>query len=142
MYRPTVRYADCFRDYVDEVVKATGLDRNQIFRLAMYLLPYTKEGRDVLNFFSSSPLPSPKWNLNSMVEWYGEPLDFALEGGTSAGEITSLEGGTSDVKEESLCRSEPKVTRFEGQIHQETKDTNNEGQIIFRLGNSILLPRR
>lgn len=141
MYRPTVRYEDCFREYVDQLVNVTGLDRNQIFRLAMYLMPFSKEGKEVLNFFSSSPLPSPKWNLNSMVEWYGEPLNLALEGGTSAGEQKQLEGGTSNVEEESLCRSGSKVARFEGEIRQETQVTNKQGEIIFRLGNSILLPR-
>lgn len=93
MYRPTVRYDESFREYVDELFQATNLDRNQIMRLALFLLGHTKEGIDVLTFFSSSPLPDPKWDRNNMVLWYGKECNFEF----SAGETTQEKGLTSNV---------------------------------------------
>lgn len=47
MYRPTVRYDDQYRKYVDELFRATTLDRNQIIRLALFSAAYSKEFTDV-----------------------------------------------------------------------------------------------
>jgi hypothetical protein len=114
MYRPTVRYDDCFKEYVDEVFHATSLDRNQIMRLALFLLGHTKEGKDVLTHFATSPLPEPKWNKNNMVVWYGKDLNLTLleEGG----------GVTSDVKESGTSGHKRQTARPDDrQVHQETK---------------------
>jgi hypothetical protein len=73
-YRPTVRYPDIFKEYVDEVYNATSLDRNQIIRLALYVLGHSKEGIIMLESFSKQdvPLPSPSWELlNDMELWLG-----------------------------------------------------------------------
>lgn len=37
MYRPTVRYAECYQQYVDKMFLSTTLDRNQIIRAALLL---------------------------------------------------------------------------------------------------------
>jgi len=42
LYRPTVRYDDLFKTYVDQVFKSTTLDRNQIIRLALFSAPFNK----------------------------------------------------------------------------------------------------
>ncbi|WP_085522862.1 hypothetical protein [Tuberibacillus sp. Marseille-P3662] len=36
MYRPTVKYHDVYKRYVDQVSQVTSLDRNQIIRLALF----------------------------------------------------------------------------------------------------------
>ena len=44
VYRPTVRYADVFRDYIDSIFQATTLGRNQIIRGALFAAAQSKEG--------------------------------------------------------------------------------------------------
>lgn len=134
VYRPTVRYDDSFKEYVDSLFHSTTLDRNQIMRLALFLLGHTKEGKDVLNHFATSTLPSPKWTVNDMVVWYGKEVNFKI----AAGETLTPEGVTSIVEENSLSGPERPTARRERTIHEETDDK----PIIFRIGNSILLPRR
>ena len=43
MYRPTVRYDDIYRTYVDRLFKATKLDRNQILRCALFAAAYNHQ---------------------------------------------------------------------------------------------------
>jgi hypothetical protein len=129
-YRPTVRYDDIFKDYVDELFTATTLDRNQIIRLGLFLLGHTKEGKDVLTFFSKSPLPDPKWNKNNMVLWYGKEVNFAFP---EREDMTS-EGGTPHDNKESVSRSERETTRHEHrEIHEETT-TTKKVRYIARIG--------
>jgi hypothetical protein len=59
-YRPTVRYPNEFKDYVDWLYQTTHLDRNQIFRAALFFF-----GRDLSKQFlefhkkRDCKLPSP-----------------------------------------------------------------------------------
>jgi len=71
VYRPTVRYAPVFRDYVNDVFKETHLDRNQIIRLALFVAAHTKEFRDVLTDYKKKDvlLPSPSWRLSDHHYW-------------------------------------------------------------------------
>jgi hypothetical protein len=105
VYRPTVRYDDSFKEYVDGLFVATTLDRNQIMRLALFLLGHTREGKDVLTSFATSPLPQPNWELNSTVLWYGKPLNLTI--------LNKEEGVTSDVidNQESVSRPQGQAAR-------------------------------
>lgn len=49
MYRPTVRMDDVFKDWIEEVVKETKLDRNQIIRLALFSAPYSETFKEQIN---------------------------------------------------------------------------------------------
>jgi hypothetical protein len=71
VYRPTVRYAPAFRDYVDSVFQATTLDRNQIIRAALFAAAHTKEFYDILIDYKKEdvPLPCPKWRLSDHHYW-------------------------------------------------------------------------
>lgn len=136
MYRPTVRYNPIFKDYVEELFQGTELDRNQIFRLALFLLGHTKEGRDVLKQFSKdASLPSPKWEQNHQWLWMENTMQQTSEVGAS--ELN--EGGTSHVQRESIQGSVREVPRQAGQVHHGEIDT---GGIRITVGKSILLPRR
>ncbi|SMQ86643.1 hypothetical protein SAMN05444673_6642 [Bacillus sp. OV166] len=42
-YRPTIRYPDVYKDYVEKVFQATTLDRNQIIRFALYVAAHSDE---------------------------------------------------------------------------------------------------
>jgi hypothetical protein len=79
-YRPTVRYDEKFRDYVESLFHKTRLDRNQIIRLALYVLGHSEEGNRILESFASgdTPLPSPPWELfDDWKLWAG---DLIIEG--------------------------------------------------------------
>ena len=75
-YRPTVRYDMRFKDYVESIFHATNLDRNQIMRLALYVLGHTSEGNRILEEFSKdvqTPPPLPSWELLEDWElWLGK----------------------------------------------------------------------
>lgn len=71
MYRPTVRYAEVFREYVDDLFHATHLDRNQILRASLFVAPYSKEFHSLLGTYQKQdvPLPSPSWQLHESGFW-------------------------------------------------------------------------
>ncbi len=59
VYRPTVRYAPVFRNYVDAVFHATTLDRNQIIRAALFTAAHTKEFQMLLRQYQKKTSLSP-----------------------------------------------------------------------------------
>lgn len=71
MYRPTVRYDDIFREYVDTLFQATSLDRNQITRAALFAAAHSKEFRNLLKPYKKKdvPLPPPLWKLEQQCFW-------------------------------------------------------------------------
>ncbi|WP_051530069.1 hypothetical protein [Anoxybacteroides tepidamans] len=71
VYRPTVRYAPIFRDYVDAVFRATTLDRNQIIRAALFTAAHAKEFQAILKQYQKKdvPLPSPLWEVSDHQLW-------------------------------------------------------------------------
>ncbi|MDX5476610.1 MAG: hypothetical protein LPK00_13830 [Bacillaceae bacterium] len=90
VYRPTVRYHEIFRIYVDDLFKVTSLDRNQIIRAALFTAAYSKEFDQLIKPFAylqevgvDVPLPEPKWHLREAKFWleqnpgiYGQmPID-------------------------------------------------------------------
>ena len=62
-YRPTVRYPDVYKDYVEKVFQATTLDRNQIIRLALFVAAHSEEYKAILKKYRTAdvPLPHPDW---------------------------------------------------------------------------------
>jgi hypothetical protein len=136
MYRPTVRYDDCFKEYVEELFRATTLDRNQIMRLALFLLGHTKEGKDVLTFFSSSSLPVPLWDKNNMVLWYGKPCGFTF----TAGERLEEKGVTSNesINQTSVSGPEGAATRRDDrEVYHETE--KKKTKYIARVGSGTTI---
>ncbi|MBH9965597.1 hypothetical protein [[Bacillus] enclensis] len=72
MYRPTVRYSEVYRDYVDQVFHATTLDRNQIVRLALFIAAHSEEYQAILADHlrsETSSLPSAKWRPDQAILW-------------------------------------------------------------------------
>ncbi len=129
MYRPTVRYDDRFRDYMKDLFHATNLDRNQIFRLSLFLLGHTQEGKDFLSqhLKQGCPLPLPKWGISdhglvmdSWVDTLEEGKDvMAFEGKDAQPESNIEKGGTSHASKENqgtrLQTASPRpVTNMEG----------------------------
>ena len=83
MYRPTVRYDDEFKSYVDELFHSTSLDRNQIMRLALFVLGHSKEGEKILNQYVTTSLPSPVWKVSDHGLWKAQTWVKQQEVGTS-----------------------------------------------------------
>jgi len=88
-YRPTVRYDEKFRNYVNALHEATTLDRNQIMRLALYVLSFTVEGITILEAFAKPEfkaadevdvmIPLPEWDLfEDWSLWFGNE-NFQVE---------------------------------------------------------------
>ncbi|MBU8773168.1 hypothetical protein [Cytobacillus oceanisediminis] len=71
MYRPTVRYDDIFRDYVDKLFHTCHLDRNQIIRGALFAAAHSKEFQELLKPFCKKDvsLPFPSWQLEDGQYW-------------------------------------------------------------------------
>lgn len=71
MYRPTVRYDDVFKDYIDRLFNTTHLDRNQIIRCALFAAAYSSEYQCILEKYKKSDvtLPQPDWGLDEEDYW-------------------------------------------------------------------------
>jgi len=58
---------DCFKDWIEDVVKVTGLDRNQIIRLALFSAPFSAVFVAQINERKKYDvnLPPPPWKRES-----------------------------------------------------------------------------
>lgn len=65
MYRPTVRMADAYKDFVEEVASVTRLDRTQVIRLALFTAAHSPVFLEVLEEYKKEGVsfPSPAWEL-------------------------------------------------------------------------------
>lgn len=82
MYRPTVRYDEVFRIYVDALFHATHLDRNQLIRAALFAAAHSKEFQGLLKPYQKGdvPLPSPPWSLEQNSFWREQCPKIKAEG--------------------------------------------------------------
>ncbi len=94
MYRPTVRYADVYRNYVNDVFHATNLDRNQIMRLALFVAANSPEFNSILQQHGKRdvPLPRPKWRTNHTALWMEQDPEIKTEGE----DVIAVDGGAED----------------------------------------------
>lgn len=71
VYRPTVRYPDVYKTYIENVFKTTTLDRNQIIRLALFVAAHSEEYKSILkkHKIPDVPLPHPDWGLDEEGCW-------------------------------------------------------------------------
>lgn len=127
VYRPTVRYDERYREYVEELFKATNLDRNQIMRLALFLLGHSEEGKKVLSNYlkKGSSLPSPSWSKNHTVVWLEKTIEELPEGETSEEDVKSEpikiidnRGVGRRVQGECLERSTGEISQQPRTIHK------------------------
>ncbi|WP_430483145.1 hypothetical protein [Rossellomorea marisflavi] len=94
MYRPTVRYADVYRNYVNEVFHATTLDRNQIMRLALFVAANSPEFNVILRQHGKRdvPLPRPTWRPSHTALWMEQDPEIKAEGE----DVNVVDGGAED----------------------------------------------
>lgn len=124
MYRPTVRYDDVYRVYVDDVFRATTLDRNQIIRLALFLLPHSEKGIEILSEYlkKDASLPSPHWTVNQRWLWTERRGKQALEGGTSAKDVRLVNFERGEGRHEDSARYSRTLSRRKGTIREGRTD--------------------
>lgn len=131
MYRPTVRYDDVYKSYVEDVFKATTLDKNQIIRLALFAAPFSPLFNAQLKKHMTSSLPSPNWEVTEHGLWLEQTYQKREEGSdvndkkeTSSGflemEIKKQSTGYSQVinkKEEKIeSPAQPRLFKNTGGI--------------------------
>jgi hypothetical protein len=83
LYRPTVRYDDIFKKYVDSLFQATLLDRNQLIRGALFAAAHSNEFEVLLKPYQKGdvPLPSPLWKADQHRFWLEQCPTIIGEGG-------------------------------------------------------------
>jgi hypothetical protein len=124
MYRPTVRYSEIYREYVDRVFHATSLDRNQIIRLALFVAANSPEYNAILSEYKKADvsLPHVGWEPHQWQLWQSQEPTEIEEGGTSH-VIDGRKAGTSEVADVSRAGTAGATTpgentRREGQIRE------------------------
>lgn len=92
MYRPTVRYDDVYKTYVDDLFHATHLDRNQIIRAALFAAAHSKEFLSIMqtNKKRDVPTPSPPWQLIHTSLWMEQNPR------KEEGDVNAISRGTED----------------------------------------------
>lgn len=82
-YRPTVRYNNIYRTYVNALFKTTTLDRNQIIRCALFAAAYNNRFLELMSQYkkSDTPLPSPLWQDSDHKLWLEQGVLKEEEGG-------------------------------------------------------------
>lgn len=126
MYRPTVRYSEVYREYVDRVFHSSTLDRNQIIRLALFVAANSPEYNAILRQYQKAdvPLPRPTWHPNQSEVWMEQDPQLKEEG-EDVNAIYGRKAGTSEVADVSRAgASTPgENTRREGEVRQRIKAT-------------------
>ncbi|MBP3953633.1 hypothetical protein [Bacillus suaedae] len=81
MYRPTVRYEEVYKEYVDNLFNATHLDRNQIIRAALFIAGHTEQFSKIIEPFikRGMTLPQPLWNETDEDLWLNQKTNIGLD---------------------------------------------------------------
>jgi hypothetical protein len=151
VYRPTVRYDDIFREYVNSLFRATTLDRNQIIRGALFAAAHSNEFQQLLEPYKKKdvPLPCSPWSFEQHEIWL-EQCPETKEGGkdvnangkrtreskADSGIHQQQETGPKKIQsQESKHRHQQSSERREGQISSESRTTIiNQGGISIKIG--------
>lgn len=137
VYRPTIRYDEVFRTYVDALFHATHLDRNQIIRGALFTAAHTKKFHMLVESYQKGdvPLPSPLWSLEQNSLWLQQSPKVKTEGKdvngkpSKAGEIIKDNENTMRLVPES---EKKRNIRFE-QANNPSEPIKITGGLIFTL---------
>ncbi|MBT2661969.1 hypothetical protein [Bacillus sp. ISL-45] len=140
MYRPTVRYADSYQQYVDKMFQSTHLDRNQIIRAALFTAAYSEEFLKLMsqNKKGDVPLPSPLWELDNTPLWREQSPKITGEG-REVNDHNDRKGEVEDYSR--VVKSGANITSIEGRQHQVQRSERpvpekiqTSGEIKIRIG--------
>lgn len=144
MYRPTVRYDDIFREYVDSLFDATNLDRNQIIRAALFAAAHSKEFQNLLEPYRKKdvPFPSPLWEIEENCYWLEQRPKIKKSAEETAdvkdkrNEISkgsSAPNNCKEIRKRDANNSEMVPKLSEVLASQQPIKIKNQGGIIFTL---------
>jgi hypothetical protein len=142
MYRPTVRYADCYQQYVDKMFQSTTLDRNQIIRAALFTAAHSDEFLKLMkqNQKADVPLPSPLWDLDNTTLWREQSPKTTGEG-KDVNDLNDPTGKVEDYSRSRVVKSGANITSIEGRQHQVQRSAGSvperiqtSGEIQIRIG--------
>ncbi|WP_243495825.1 hypothetical protein [Priestia aryabhattai] len=139
-YRPTVRYNNIYRTYVDALFKTTTLDRNQIIRCALFAAAYNNRFLELMSHYKKGdvPLPSPLWQDSDHQLWLEQGVLKEEEGGIKSDFIEGKRTNSSTTKlfeAPTDSRSIPGTVIQSRQQHtsnNETSEQNRRQQSIER----------
>lgn len=133
VYRPTVRYDASYKKYVDQVFKATNLDRNQIIRLALFAAPFSPLFQHQLKKHMTSPLPSASWEVTDHGLWMEQTFNL-VEGGE---DVNGNQKEISATREQSGATASGKTVGStkgrEGEIYKQRVIKQSDG-ITIKIG--------
>ncbi|ADC48969.1 hypothetical protein BpOF4_04525 [Alkalihalophilus pseudofirmus OF4] len=122
MYRPTVRYADVYKDYVDALFKATTLDRNQIIRAALFNAAHSNLFSELIRPYLRKDVPLPR------ADWSASDHGLWLSQGQSE------ERGGGDVNGEQKIRRTEEATRRQQPEQGRIRQVRENGGIKITIG--------
>ena len=122
VYRPTVRYADIFKTYVDELFKATTLDRNQIIRAALFSSAFSRVFQQLITKHKKKdvPLPSLLWSLEHHELWLEQ--NPTTKGGKDVND---------NVCQTEKNRSEKQTIRSKEEVQERGKTLHSESEKVW-----------
>jgi len=72
LYRPTIRYNQTYRTFIDSIFYYSNLDRNQILRLALHIAAHSDAFQKVIESHRRTkdvPPPFPIWSVENHSIW-------------------------------------------------------------------------
>ncbi|MFE7083388.1 hypothetical protein [Priestia megaterium] len=133
MYRPTVRYDNIYRTYVDGLFKATKLDRNQILRCALFAAAYNHQFLTLMKHYKKDDvsLPSPPWSHSSNRLWLEQGANREENGG-SHHDYCERKRASSNISEVSgatrVSRSIPGTAFSSKPQHPSNQETSQQNR--------------
>lgn len=136
MYRPTVRYDEAYRSYVDSLFHATTLDRNQIIRLALFIAGHSKEYAAILEQYKRGDvptLPSAKWTADQSRLWLEQAYQEKIEEGKDVNANDRREEAivAADVRDGGGAGETGASEGRIGAVSSERISIKNQGGVIF-----------
>lgn len=144
VYRPTVRYADEFKKYVDDLFRATDLDRNQIIRAALFSAASSPTFESIIKQYKRKDvsLPPASWSIDHHWLWLeqnpsklrgGKDVNVNISGEEPIERATESVAGSSR-KSISPDHCEQSIERREGKIPSDRYVFRNQGGISIKIG--------
>lgn len=127
MYRPTVRYDDIFREYVNSLFHVTHLDRNQIIRAALFVAGHSKDFHNLMNEYKKIDvsIPSPLWDSDQHRYWMEQS-----PGKEERGKDVNVKHGGTKKTENVIGAYEPERRSAENEQYRcEQPETRRSGEI-------------
>lgn len=103
VWRPTVRYSEHYKDYVDQIYENTTLDRNQILRLALFVAAHDQNFKSILSknlktYGQRRHLPHPSWTQENQGLWLNSDYELTHTREKGRGDVKQIFKNTGGIK--------------------------------------------